>query len=93
MKVEEIMLAKYIADRAKTAKGRVITIHVSHVAPTAEARGRIAYILTQLTRRNIGLVKVTNGKYLLYLDSELGRRAKERDILGVIEYFKVETTA
>jgi len=92
MKVEEIVLAKYIADRVAFARGRVVTLHVGHISPSAEARSRIAFILTQLSKRNVGVVKVGPGKYALYVDSELGRRAKERNILGIISYIRIYAT-
>jgi len=88
MEVDEIVLARYIVERVRAARGRVVTLHVSHIAHTADARGRIAYILSTLCKRGDGVVRVGHGKYVLHLDSVLGRYAKEGDILGIIRHFR-----
>jgi len=83
MRAEILVLAKYVADRVRRARGRVVTIIVRHVSPTAETRGYISYVVRRLTQCGEA-EKVAPGKYVLREGSEIWRRAKKGDILGII---------
>jgi len=83
MRMEIVVLAKYIADRVRRARGRVVTLALRHISPVAELRSYFAYVMKQLARCG-EVEKVAPGKYALREGSETWKRAKEGDILGVV---------